>query len=51
MGNEDDFSTHTVTQVINEIYDSGEITEELSRSIFVGINKCGVQTIRCVIFF
>lgn len=35
----DDFESDKVTEVLNELYDSGEIPEEL-RSISVALPKC-----------
>ena len=45
----DDFGIKKITELINEIYNSGEIPEELSRSIFIalpkkpGANECGLH--------
>ena len=35
----DEFGIEKLTEVINEIYDSGEIPEELSKSIFIALPK------------
>lgn len=42
----DDFGIEKITEIINEIYNNGDIPEDLSRSIFIalpkkpGTNKC-----------
>ena len=35
----EDFGINTLTEIINEIYDSGSIPEDLSRSIFIALPK------------
>ncbi|XP_042884442.1 uncharacterized protein LOC122261026 [Penaeus japonicus] len=35
----DEFGIDKMTEIINEIYDSGEIPEELSKSIFIALPK------------
>ena len=44
----DEFGIEKLTEVINEIYDSGEIPEELSKSIFIALPK-KPGTIECVL--
>ena len=40
----DDFGIDTMTEIINEIYDSGTIPEDLSKSIFIALPKKPYET-------
>lgn len=35
----DEFGLEKLTEIINEIYDSGEVPEDLSKSIFIALPK------------